>query len=57
MGAEEVGDLLPIGGISAKQRFHRPTDLKCDQGWSASVLKFNTTSVQPAVYTRSDLHS
>jgi hypothetical protein len=35
----------------------KPAVLKCDQGPSASISKFNTTSVQPAVYTRSDLYS
>jgi hypothetical protein len=35
----------------------KPAVLKCDQGLSASFSKFKTTSVRPAVYTRSDLHS
>ena len=35
----------------------KPAVLKSDQALSASFSKFNITSVQPAVYSHSDLHS
>ncbi len=35
----------------------KPAVLKSDQAPSASFSKFNITSVQPAVYSHSDLHS
>ena len=47
-------DRIGTGGMG---EWLKPAVLKCDQGPSASISKFNTTSVQPAVYTRSDLYS
>ena len=47
-------DTIGSGGMG---EWLKPAVLKSDQALSASFSKFNITSVQPAVYSHSDLHS
>jgi hypothetical protein len=52
--SQAKSDKIGIGGMG---EWLKPAVLKSDQALSASFSKFNITSVQPAVYSHSDLHS